>query len=46
VRARFIAYHEDTAPLIGYYSGTGKLKTVDGMAEIGKVSRSIRAALV
>jgi adenylate kinase len=45
VRARLSAYHEDTAPLIGYYSGTGKLKTVDGMADIGKVSRSIRAAL-
>jgi adenylate kinase len=45
VRARLIAYHEDTAPLIGYYSGTGKLKTIYGMAEIGVVARSIRAAL-
>jgi adenylate kinase len=45
VRARLIAYHEDTAPLIGYYSGTGKLKIVDGMADIGEVARSIRATL-
>ena len=45
MRARLTAYHEDTAPLIGYYSGTGKLKTVDGMAEIGEVARSIRATL-
>ncbi|HSF94936.1 MAG TPA: adenylate kinase [Thermohalobaculum sp.] len=45
VRARLTAYHADTAPLIEYYRGTGKLKSVDGMAEIGEVTRSIRAAL-
>ena len=45
VRARLTAYHADTAPLIGYYTGTGKLKTVDGMADIGKVNRAIREAL-
>jgi len=45
VRARLKAYHEDTAPLIGYYTGTGKLKTVDGMADIGTVNRAIREAL-
>lgn len=45
VRARLKAYHADTAPLIDYYRSTGKLKTVDGMAEIGDVTRSIREAL-
>jgi len=45
VRARLIAYHADTAPLIDHYRAHGKLKTVDGMAEIGEVARSIRAAL-
>jgi adenylate kinase len=45
VRSRLAAYHADTAPLIGYYSGTGKLKTVDGMADIGEVARAIRDAL-
>lgn len=45
VRARLVAYHADTAPLIGYYTRTGKLRTVDGMAEIGEVTRAIRAAL-
>ena len=45
VRARLTAYHADTAPLIGYYTGTGKLKTVDGMADIGEVARAIREAL-
>jgi adenylate kinase len=45
VRSRLTAYHADTAPLIGYYSGTGKLKTVDGMADIGEVTRAIRNIL-
>ena len=45
VRARLAAYHADTAPLIGYYTGTGKLKTVDGMADIGAVTRAIREVL-
>ena len=45
VRARLTAYHADTAPLIGYYTGTGKLRTVDGMADIGEVTGAIRNAL-
>jgi len=45
VRARLNAYHADTAPLIDYYRGTGKLKTVDGMAGIEEVAVAIRAAL-
>ena len=45
VRARLAAYHADTAPLIGYYTGTGKLQTVDGMADIGAVTRAIREVL-
>jgi len=45
VRARLTAYHADTAPLIDYYTATGKLKSVDGMAEIGEVTRAIREAL-
>jgi adenylate kinase len=45
VRARLTAYHADTAPLIGYYTATGKLITVDGMAAIDEVTRSIRNAL-
>jgi adenylate kinase len=45
VRSRLTAYHADTAPLIGYYSGTGKLKTVDGMADIDDVARAIRGVL-
>jgi len=45
VRERLKAYHADTAPLIDYYNKTGKLKTVDGMAEIGAVTDAIRNAL-
>ena len=45
VRARLEAYHSETAPLIDYYTGTGKLCMVDGMAEIDEVTRSIRKAL-
>lgn len=45
VRARLEAYHADTAPLIAYYSDTGKLKVVDGMADIDEVTSSIASAL-
>jgi len=45
VRSRLTAYHADTAPLIGYYTGTGKLKTVDGMADIDEVAGAIRDVL-
>ncbi|MEO0822234.1 MAG: adenylate kinase [Pseudomonadota bacterium] len=45
VRERLKAYHADTAPLIEYYRGSGKLRTVDGMAEIGEVTRQMEAAL-
>ena len=45
VRHRLVAYHAETAPLIAYYAGTGKLRTVDGMAPIDAVSRAIDAAL-
>jgi len=45
VRTRLAAYHADTAPLIAYYEGKGKLKTVDGMADIDEVTRSIAEVL-
>ncbi len=45
VRARLEAYHAETAPLISYYEGAGKLRRVDGMAEIGAVNAAIREAL-
>src|SRR6476620_6638183 len=45
VRSRLEAYHAQTEPLIDYYRSQGKLKSVDGMAEIGEVHRAIGRAL-
>lgn len=38
VRARLKAYHDQTAPLLPYYRNKGLLVTVDGMAEIDRVT--------
>lgn len=45
VRARLKAYHAQTEPLIGYYKKQGKLRGVDGMAEIDLVQKAINQAL-
>jgi adenylate kinase len=45
VRARLKAYHAQTEPLIDYYSRQGKVRTVDGMADIGTVAGEIGEAL-
>lgn len=45
VRARLVEYHEETAPLIAFYKDSGKMKTVDGMADIDDVTAAIHAAL-
>ncbi|MDG4720387.1 MULTISPECIES: adenylate kinase [Thalassospira] len=45
VTSRLEAYHKQTAPIIPYYEKVGKLKTVDGMAEIDEVTREIEAIL-
>ena len=45
VRARLVEYHAETAPLIAYYEKTGKLKNVDGMADINDVTSAIKTAL-
>ena len=45
VRSRLNAYHAQTEPLIDYYSGQGKVRTVDGMKDIGTVEKEIEAAL-
>ncbi len=41
VRARLVAYHEQTAPIAAYYGNRGILKRVDGMAEIDAVTRQL-----
>ena len=45
VRSRLKAYHAQTEPLIDYYERQEKLKSVDGMAEIGTVREEINRAL-
>ena len=44
VRTRLQSYYKDTSPLIGYYYAKGKLKTVDGMADIDQVTADIEAS--
>jgi adenylate kinase len=45
VRARLKAYHAQTEPLIDYYTRQGKVRAVDGMADIESVAKEIGQAL-
>ncbi|MFO1210518.1 MAG: adenylate kinase [Amaricoccus sp.] len=45
VRVRLMAYYRQTAPLIGYYHAKGKLRSMDGLAEIDVLAREIRTLL-
>ena len=45
VRNRLKVYHSQTAPILPYYRGKGLLRTVDGMADIGRVSAAIDGLL-
>jgi adenylate kinase len=45
VKSRLGVYNRQTAPLVSYYATRGKLKQIDGMAEIDEVSRQIEEAL-
>jgi len=42
---RLEVYYKETSPLIGYYYAKGKLKVVDGMAEMDKVTADIEEIL-
>ncbi|MGJ8564540.1 MAG: adenylate kinase [Alphaproteobacteria bacterium] len=44
-KERLKAYNEQTAPLLPFYAGQGKLSEVDGMAEIDSVANSIARVL-
>jgi len=41
VKARLVAYHEETAPILPYYRDKGALPRVDGMASIDAVAAEI-----
>ena len=42
LRKRLGVYRQNSAPLLDFYRGQGKLVTVDGMASIAQVSAAIR----
>lgn len=42
---RLEVYYKETSPLIGYYYAKGKLKTVDGMADMDAVTTEIEKIL-
>jgi adenylate kinase len=42
---RLEVYYKETSPLIGYYYAKGKLKSVDGMAEMNAVTAEIETIL-
>ena len=44
-KVRLVAYNRNTAPLLPYYEGQGKLRAVDGMGSPDDVSAAIRASL-
>jgi adenylate kinase len=44
-KKRLAQYHEQTAPVSGYYKSIGELRTVDGMAAIDEVTRQLDAVL-
>jgi len=45
VKARLVAYHQQTAPILPYYEKKGLLRSVDGMAEMAEVARQIDRVL-
>ena len=45
ISTRLAAYHESTEPLIGYYKGLGKLRTVNGDSQLEDVFKAILATL-
>ncbi len=45
VVTRLQAYYKETSPLIGYYHAKGKLASVDGMADIDRVTSDIEKIL-
>ena len=45
LKKRLEVYYRSTAPLLGYYGGQGKLKSLDGMAPIGVVTAQIAEIL-
>ena len=45
LRTRLMEYYKKTSPLIGYYYALGDLFTIDGLAEIDDVAKSMANVL-
>ena len=45
VKERLNVYHNQTAPILPFYKAKGMLKSVDGMADMAEVTKSIEAVL-
>lgn len=45
LRNRLAVYHKNTKPLLEYYAKQGKVRSVDGMAPIADVTRSIASVI-
>jgi adenylate kinase len=45
VSTRLVAYHTQTAPILPYYRDTGRLVSVDGMADIDAVTADLETVL-
>ncbi len=45
LKTRLMAYYKQTSPLIGYYYAKGGLTSVDGLADMATVQKSIAAVL-
>ncbi len=45
VKARLVAYRQQTTPILPYYKGKGLLHQVDGMAELDEVTSQIEKVL-
>ncbi|APH56376.1 Adenylate kinase [Granulibacter bethesdensis] len=45
VVARLEAYHRQTAPILPYYKAQGRLRSVDGMADMDTVTKDIESIL-
>ena len=45
IKQRLVAYHEQTEPLVGYYSKSGILRKIDGLGSVEEIYDRIRAVL-
>ena len=45
IKQRLVAYHNQTEPLVGYYTGKGVLRKIDGLGTVEEIYGRIKAVL-